>query len=111
MDIDSAIQTVDHAAHQDDRWMFVALLVIGLITIRFLARYFIHQVEELQREIVATRTEFEQHLKTANAEMVAALTKSSEIIAQNSAILEQIDRRLAANDDREIRAEIARNGR
>jgi len=37
--------------------------------------------------MVATRTEFEQHLKTANAEMVAALTKSSEIIAQNSAIL------------------------
>ena len=111
MPIDETLKTIDHAAHQDDRWMFVALLVIGLITIRFLARYFIRQVSELQREIVATRTEFEQHLKTANAEMVAALTKSSEIIAQNSAILEQIHRRLAAADDREIRAEVARNGR
>ncbi len=70
--LDETLKTIDHASHQDDRWMFIALLVIGLITIRFLAQYFIHQVEELQREIVATRTEFEQHLKTANAEMVAA---------------------------------------
>ena len=111
MPVDETLKTIDHAAHQDDRWMFVALLVIGLITIRFLARYFMRQVEDLQREIVATRTEFEQHLKTANAEMVAALTKSSEIIAQNSAILEQIHRRLAADGEREVRADSARNGR
>ena len=109
--LDETLKTIDHASRQDDRWMFIALLVIGLITIRFLAQYFIHQVEELQREIVATRTEFEQHLKTANAEMVAALTKSSEIIAQNSAILEQIYQRLGADAGREVRAESAHNGR
>lgn len=109
--LDQTLKTIDHAAHQDDRWMFVALLVIGLITIRFLARYFMRQVAELQREIVATRTEFEQHLKTANAEMVAALTKSSEIIAQNSAILEQIYQRLSADGGREFRVDSARNGR
>ena len=38
MDLDTALKTVDHAAHQDDRWMFVALLVIGLVTIYFLTR-------------------------------------------------------------------------
>ena len=47
MDIDHAIQAVDHAAHQDDRWMFVALLVIGMVTIYFLARYFMRQIAEL----------------------------------------------------------------
>lgn len=109
--LDETLKTIDHASHQDDRWMFIALLVIGLITIRFLAQYFMRQVEELQREIVATRTEFERHLKTTNAEMVAALTKSSEIIAQNSAILEQIYQRLGADSGREVRAESARNGR
>jgi F0F1-type ATP synthase membrane subunit b/b' len=45
----------------------------------------------------------EQHLKTANAEMVGALTKSSEIVAQNSAILEQIYQRLGADSGREVR--------
>jgi len=109
--LDETLKTIDHASRQDDRWMFIALLVIGLITIWFLARYFMRQVEALQREIVATRTEFELHLKTANAEMVAALTKSSEIIAHNSAILEQIHDRLAFDSRREIRAENARNGR
>lgn len=96
MDINEALQTVDHAAHQDDRWMFVALLLIGLVTIYFLARYFMRQIAELQREIAAVRTEFEAHLKTANADMVAALTKSSEVIAHNSAILEQIQKKLGA---------------
>jgi len=44
MDIDKVIEAVDHAAHQDDRWMFVALLVIGLVTIYFLTRYFMRQI-------------------------------------------------------------------
>jgi hypothetical protein len=44
MDVNAAIQAVDHAAHQDDRWMFVALLAIGLVTIYFLARYFMRQI-------------------------------------------------------------------
>jgi hypothetical protein len=94
MDLDNAIKTIDHAAHQDDRWMFVALLVVGLVTIYFLARYFMGEVAELQREIVAVRSEFETHLRTANADMVAALTKSTEVIAHNSAIIEQIQRKL-----------------
>jgi len=96
MDISNAVETIDHAAHQDDRWMFVALLAIGLVTIWFLARYFMRQIAELQREIAAVRTEFETHLRTANADMVAALTKSSEVIAHNSSILEQIQRKLTA---------------
>jgi len=96
MEINEAIHAVDHAAHQDDRWMFVALLVIGLVTIYFLARYFMRQIAELQREIVAVRSEFETHLRTANADMVAALTKSTEVIAHNSALIEQIQRKLMA---------------
>ena len=95
MEINEAIHAVDHAAHQDDRWMFVALLLVGLVTIFFLARYFMRQIAELQREIAAVRTEFETHLKTANAEMVAALTKSSEVIALNSEVLQQLQRKLA----------------
>ena len=96
MELEKAIEAVDHAAHQDDRWMFVALLVIGLVTIYFLTRYFMRQIAELQREIAAVRTEFETHLRTANADMVAALTKSTEVIAHNSAIIEQIQRKLMA---------------
>lgn len=96
MDLDNAIKTIDHAAHQDDRWMFVALLVVGMVTIYFLARYFMGEVAELQREIVAVRSEFETHLRTANADMVAALTKSTEVIAHNSALIEQIQRKLIA---------------
>lgn len=96
MDLDNAIKTIDHAARQDDRWMFVALLIIGLITVWFLTRYFMRQIAELQQEIAAVRTEFETHLRTANADMVAALTKSTEVIAHNSAVIEQMQRSLKA---------------
>ena len=96
MELDKAMEAVDHAAHQDDRWMFVALLVVGMVTIYFLTRYFMREIAELQREIVAVRTEFETHLRTANADMVAALTKSTEVIAHNSALIEQIQRKLIA---------------
>ena len=96
MELEKAIEAVDHAAHQDDRWMFVALLVIGLVTIYFLTRYFMRQIAELQQEIASVRSDFETHLKTANADMVAALTKSTEVIAHNSALIEQIQRKLLA---------------
>ena len=96
MELDKAMEAVDHAAHQDDRWMFVALLVIGMVTIYFLVRYFMGEVAELQKEIAAVRSEFETYLRTANADMVAALTKSTEVIAHNSAIIEQIQRKLIA---------------
>ena len=59
-------------------------------------RYFMRQIAELHREIVAVRSEFESHLRTANADMVAALTKSTEVIAHNSAIIEQITKKLGA---------------
>jgi predicted Holliday junction resolvase-like endonuclease len=94
MDVNEAIKTIDHAASMDDRWMFVALLVIGLVTVYALARYFMRQIEALQRDILTTRSEFEQHLRTANAEMVAALTKSTEVIAHNSVVMEQLKERL-----------------
>ena len=37
----------------------------------------------------------ETHLKSANGDMVAALTKSTEVIAHNSAVIEQFQRKLA----------------
>ena len=95
MDLESAIQAVDHAAKQDDRWLFLALLVMGILTVALLARYFVRQIAALQREIASVRTDFETHLNSANAEMVAALTKSSEVIAHNSTVLEQIQRKLS----------------
>lgn len=97
MDLNETLQTIDYAAQKDDRWMFVALLVIGLITIGFLARNFMRQIAALQREIAKVRSDFESHLKTANAEMVAALTRSTEVIEHNSTILEQIHRQFCSD--------------
>jgi hypothetical protein len=59
---------IDHATRQDDRWMFASLRISSGVSVR---------------------SDFEGHLKTANADMIAALTKSTEVI-------EQIQKRLEA---------------
>lgn len=38
---------VDHASSQSDRWLFIALLVIGMLAIYALAKYFTAQIEAL----------------------------------------------------------------
>lgn len=84
---DDIIQAANTAAKQDDRWLFVALLIVGLVTIYFLARYFMSEIAKSQQEIVEVRKEFQGYLSTQNTEVVAALAKSSMVIAQNSEAL------------------------
>jgi hypothetical protein len=92
--VDSALNVIDKAAAADFRWWFVSLLVIGLLTVYFLARYFAEQISALQTEINLVRTEYETHLKTGNAEMVVALSEASQTIQQNSKVLADVAARL-----------------
>lgn len=87
-----AMEGVDYAARQSLAWWFIALLVIGLTAMVWMWRYFVLQIDKLQAEIVTVRGEFEQHLKTANQEMVAALTRATQAIEQNSRILVRLSK-------------------
>ena len=58
--------------------MFVAMLVIGLLTVYFLARYFMRQIAELQREIASVRSDFETHLKTETPTWLPRLRRATK---------------------------------
>lgn len=83
------IESINFAAGQSDRWLFVALLIIGLAAIGVLFRYFTGRLDSLQDRMDTQTAEFVSHLKTANQEMLA-------VIASAKAVIERVERKLEA---------------
>ena len=83
----SLIEATNFAAGQSDRWLFVALLVIGLAAIGVLFRYFTARLDTLQDRMDGQTAEFVAHLKTANQEMLG-------VIASAKAVIERVERKL-----------------
>lgn len=81
------IDATNFAAGQSDRWLFVALLIIGLAAIGVLFRYFTGRLDSLQDRMDTQTAEFVSHLKTANQEMLA-------VIASAKAVIERVERKL-----------------
>ena len=81
------IDATNFAAGQSDRWLFVALLVIGLAAIGVLFRYFTARLDMLQDRMDGQTAEFVAHLKTANQEMLG-------VIASAKAVIERVERKL-----------------
>ncbi len=81
------LEVTNFAAGQSDRWLFVALLIIGLCAIGVLFRYFTGRLDSLQDRMDTQTAEFVAHLKTANQEMLG-------VIASAKAVIERVERKL-----------------
>jgi len=81
------LDVTNFAAGQSDRWLFVALLVIGLAAIGVLFRYFTGRLDSLQDRMDSQTAEFVTHLKTANQEMLS-------VIASAKSVIERVERKL-----------------
>jgi len=81
------IDATNFAAGQSDRWLFVALLIIGLAAIGVLFRYFTGRLDSLQDRMDTQTAEFVSHLKTANQEMLS-------VIASAKSVIERVERKL-----------------
>jgi type II secretory pathway pseudopilin PulG len=88
------VETISFAANQSDRWMFVALLVIGILAVIVLFRFFTNRLERVEKKMDQVQCEFNQHLKTANKEMLEVLSLSNQTIGRNMTILDRIERKL-----------------
>lgn len=93
--MDKVIETTNYVAQQSDRWMFVALLVIGLTAIGILFRYFTGRLDSLQTRMDVQTQEFLTHLKTANKEMLDVVALANATITKNSILLERLERKLS----------------
>jgi type II secretory pathway pseudopilin PulG len=88
------IETISFASNQSDRWMFVALLIIGILAVIVLFRFFTTRLERVEKKMDQVQTDFNTHLKTVNKEMLEVLSVSNQTIGRNMTILDRIERKL-----------------
>lgn len=74
---------IDTASQQSDRWLFVALLVIGMLAIYMLAKYFTGQISSL----AAKHDELNKFVRDEHSQLVAKCTSALE---ENTKALEHI---------------------
>jgi hypothetical protein len=88
------IDATNHAAAQTDRWMFVALLVIGILSIGYLFRFFTQRIDALQNRMDVQSGDFINHLQKANKEMLEVISLAQSTISKNSLLMDRVERRL-----------------
>jgi len=83
------IRSVDHAAAMNDRWLFIAsLLLLGLFGV-WVVRYFVKQHERLLDDHKASRECYQESLRGVVAEQSGTNAKLVVCLENNTKILEE----------------------
>jgi len=93
---ETVMEAANYVAIQSDRWMFVALLIIGLLSIGVLFRFFTDKIDSLQERMDTQSNDFITHLRTSNKEMLEVITLAQATISKNSLLMERIEKKLDA---------------
>ena len=89
MNFGDLLQAVDHASAMNDRWLFVASLVVFGVFAVFVMRYFVRQHERLIADHKEARSEYHAGLRGMVAEQTAANTKLIACLDSNTRVLEE----------------------
>lgn len=91
---DVIVEAATFAAAQSDRWLFIAMLIITILCVGVLFRYFTNRIDMLGTKIDVQTSEFIGHLKAANQEMLGVLALANSAIDRNTQLFERLDRTL-----------------
>ncbi len=83
------VQGVDHAAAMNDRWLFVASLVVFGVFATFVMKYFVRQHERLIEDHKQARDSYQESLRGVVAEQSAANAKLIVCLDNNTRVLEE----------------------
>ena len=83
------LTAVDHAAGMNDRWLFVASLVVFGLFAAFVMRYFVRQHERLIADHKQARDTYQESLRGMVAEQSAANAKLIICLDNNTRVLEE----------------------
>ncbi len=89
MNASEFLRGVDHAAAMDDRWLFVASLVVFGVFAAFVMRYFVRQHERLIDDHKQARDTYQESLRGVVAEQSAANAKLIVCLDNNTKVLEE----------------------
>ena len=83
------LKAVDHAAGMNDRWLFIAtLLVFGVFAVGVM-RYFVRQHERLMEDHRQARDSYQESLRGVVAEQSAGNAKLIICLDNNTRVLEE----------------------
>ena len=94
MNPSSIIETANVAAAQSDRWLFVAMIVIFIFSVYITFKYFTNRIDLLQTRMDEQSTDFIEHLKMANKDMLEVISTAHKTISLNTAMMERVERKL-----------------
>jgi flagellar biosynthesis/type III secretory pathway M-ring protein FliF/YscJ len=83
------IKSVDHAAAMDDRWLFVASLVVFGVFAAFVMKYFVRQHERMIEDHKQARDTYQESLRGIVAEQSAGNAKLIICLDNNTKVLEE----------------------
>ena len=83
------VPIVDHIASKNDRWMFIAALVVLGVFVWFVMRSFMRQHERLIADHKKARNEYQSSLRKVVSEQSAANQKLIQCLNNNSKVLRE----------------------
>ena len=83
------LKAVDHAAGMNDRWLFVASLVVFGVFAALVMRYFVGQHERLLADHKQARDSYQESLRGVVAEQSGANAKLIICLDNNTKVLEE----------------------
>ena len=89
MSANEFLKAVDHASGMNDRWLFIASMVVFGIFAAWVMRYFVRQHERLIADHVEARESYQESLRGVVAEQSAANAKLVVCLDNNTRVLEE----------------------
>src|SRR5512145_3308596 len=89
MNATELIKGVDHAASMDDRWLFIASLMLLGIFAMWVMRYFVKEHERLLEDHKRARECYQESLRGFVAEQSATNAKLVVCLDNNTKVLEE----------------------
>ena len=83
------VKAVNHAAGMNDRWLFIASLVVCGVFAVGVMRYFVRQHERLMADHKLARDSYQESLRGVVAEQSAANPKLVTCLDNNTRVLEE----------------------
>lgn len=86
--VKAATDAINYASMQSDRWLFIALLVVFLIAVWLMARYFTKRDETTRGEVIAMQGRLDEQMKAFNAFLIERNTAMTAVIEKNNDLLQ-----------------------
>jgi type VI protein secretion system component VasK len=89
-DLPGIIETANYAAAQNDRWLFIALLLIFLGAIAFMTRWFMKRMDKMQDQMTAVQDKFNSFLEGKNAELATVIQRNTDALNRCQEAMQRI---------------------